>query len=144
MRALGLAVLVASLAGACGSPREEPPSEAPVSTGNDPIEVELLGRTARVRCEEHCTLVAEELDTLRDRCVADPTAVPGVLAIDGASLRQWGCCHEAERAYTTACEGGPTACPSEWLARCEHAALSSHAAHGGGAPGDEHAGEMPE
>lgn len=140
----GRAVVLAVWLSACGTAHEEAAPAAPVSTGNPPIEVELLGRTVRVRCEDHCTLVGQEMDTLRDGCVADPTAVPGVLAIDGASLRQWGCCHEAERAYTTACTDDPTPCTSEWLARCESTALSAHAAGASHGLGDPHAEEAPE
>lgn len=101
------------------------------SLGNEPITVELLGHTVRVRCESACPPLERELEALRLSCMRDPTAAPASVAMDGESLRGFGCCHEADRAYETACGGELSRCTTGWLAACESAALSAHA-HGGG------------
>lgn len=125
---------------ACGEPsgpsEERAPEGEPGSLNNEPITVELLGRTVRVRCEAACPPLTRELDALRLSCMRDPTGVPHAVAMDGESLRGFGCCHEADRAYVTACGDELSRCTTGWLAECERGALSDHASgHGGhGAP----------
>ncbi len=116
---------------ACGEEATPPaPAAAEVSAGNEPITIEVAGRTMRVRCEVSCGPAERELDALRDACVRDPEATAGAVAIDGASLRGLGCCHEAERGYTGACGEDLSRCTSGWLATCEHGALREHASGG--------------
>jgi|GEM_PF-2420613 len=116
----------------CGEPTEPPAApEIEVSANNEPISVEVLGRTVRVRCEVSCGPTERELDALRAVCVRNPTSTAGAIAIDGESLRGLGCCHEAERAYTAACGEESSRCTSGWLAGCERSALSDHASGGG-------------
>src|SRR5690606_30194166 len=95
------------------------------------ISVELAGRTVRVRCEVSCGPTERELEALRTSCMRNATGTPGAVAFDGESLRGLGCCHEAERAYTTGCGEESSRCTSGWLAGCERGALSEHASGGG-------------
>lgn len=121
---LGLTVL-ASCGEAAGEADEAAVIE--VSANNEPISVELAGRTVRVRCEVSCGPTERELDALRTSCMRQPTGTPGAVAFDGASLQGLGCCHEAERAYTAACGDESSRCTSGWLASCERGALTHHA-----------------
>jgi hypothetical protein len=126
------ALAVVLLGFGCGEPTE--PAAAPeieVSAGNDPISVEIAGHTMRVRCEVSCGPSERELDALRSSCMRNATGTPGAVAIDGESLRGLGCCHEAERAYTSACGEESSRCTSGWLAGCERGALSTHASGSG-------------
>lgn len=114
----------------CGEARA-PEEVVETSLHNEPIRVELLGRTVRVRCESACGPLRGELEALRLSCLRDPTGVPASVAMDGETLRGFGCCHEADRAYQTACGDEASPCTTGWLAACENTALSAHA-HGGG------------
>lgn len=121
---------------ACGEPSTDESSAIEddlASANNEPITVELLGRTVRVRCEVACPPLTRELEALRLSCLRDPSGVPHAVAMDGESLRGFGCCHEADRAYQTACGDELSRCTTGWLAECERGALSDHASGHGGA-----------
>lgn len=126
------ALVLMLLGSGCGEPTEPPAApEVEVSANNEPISVEVAGRAMRVRCEVSCGPTERELGALRSSCMRNAAGTPGAVAIDGESLRGLGCCHEAERAYTTACGEESSRCTSGWLAGCERGALSDHASGGG-------------
>lgn len=124
-------VVVALGMAACGPPDEPEAEPIEVSANNEPITIELSGRSVRVRCEVQCGPTERELDALRGACTRDPMATSGTVAIEGSSLRGLGCCHEAERAYVAACGDEHARCTSGWLAGCERGALADHASGGG-------------
>lgn len=120
-----LAALLALAGLGCHAPEHTPPPDPRVPTVSEPIEIEAEGgRARRLRCAGDCDGSRRELDALRLACSRDPLSLAASV---GGRFTTLGCCEEAERTYTTACEDPLVApCVRRWLAECEAASPAAH------------------